>query len=267
MRLRNLILILLLAWPTWAGAFQDPQPAKGKSLTEQASEIEAAYQKKIESVSKKLQDTTDETERGKLADELTALQKNSANDVLKLVRDHAREPDSLALLKKIADNGTFPEAQREAAELMLAHHVTRAGVGEEAPVLAGVDPGLGLKFARAVYERNPNKADQAIALFTIGFTRKQQAAAVQSDEAKREPLVAEAKKAFETAKEKYPDVKIGDALLLPVIQGQLAGLKNIGQLLPGKLVPDISGEDLDGKAFKLSDYQGKVVLLDFWAHW
>jgi hypothetical protein len=31
--------------------------------------------------------------------------------------------------------------------------------------------------------------------------------------------------------------------------------------------PDIAAEDLDGVAFKLSDYRGKIVLLDFWGHW
>jgi hypothetical protein len=35
----------------------------------------------------------------------------------------------------------------------------------------------------------------------------------------------------------------------------------------GKPVPDIAGDDLDSKAFKLSDYKGKVVLIDFWAFW
>lgn len=35
----------------------------------------------------------------------------------------------------------------------------------------------------------------------------------------------------------------------------------------GQLVPEIEGEDIDGVAFKLSDYRGKVVVLDFWGHW
>jgi hypothetical protein len=35
----------------------------------------------------------------------------------------------------------------------------------------------------------------------------------------------------------------------------------------GNLAPEIKGEDTDRKAFKLSDYKGKVVLLDFWGYW
>jgi hypothetical protein len=35
----------------------------------------------------------------------------------------------------------------------------------------------------------------------------------------------------------------------------------------GKAAPDVEGEDIDGSKFKLSDYRGKVVVLDFWGHW
>jgi hypothetical protein len=35
----------------------------------------------------------------------------------------------------------------------------------------------------------------------------------------------------------------------------------------GKLAPEIMGEDLDGKPIRLSDYRGKVVMLDFWGNW
>jgi len=31
--------------------------------------------------------------------------------------------------------------------------------------------------------------------------------------------------------------------------------------------PEIEGTDANGKRFRLSDYKGKVVLLDFWASW
>ncbi len=35
----------------------------------------------------------------------------------------------------------------------------------------------------------------------------------------------------------------------------------------GGIAPEIEAGDLDGVKFKLSDYRGKVVLLDFWGYW
>jgi hypothetical protein len=35
----------------------------------------------------------------------------------------------------------------------------------------------------------------------------------------------------------------------------------------GKVAPDFEAVDVEGVAFKLSDYRGKVVLLDFWGFW
>jgi peroxiredoxin len=35
----------------------------------------------------------------------------------------------------------------------------------------------------------------------------------------------------------------------------------------GNLAMEIDAEDIDGQRFKLSDYRGKVVVLDFWGHW
>lgn len=60
---------------------------------------------------------------------------------------------------------------------------------------------------------------------------------------------------------------------LPAIMGQTLGadanarLFELRHLAIGSVVPEISGEDLKGDAFKLSDYRGRVVLLPFWAHW
>ena len=39
------------------------------------------------------------------------------------------------------------------------------------------------------------------------------------------------------------------------------------RLQVGMTVPDMTGPDTAGENFKLSDYRGKVVLLDFWGDW
>ena len=39
------------------------------------------------------------------------------------------------------------------------------------------------------------------------------------------------------------------------------------KLAIGKVAPEIIGKDVDGKEMKLSDYRGKIVVLDFWGDW
>ena len=49
--------------------------------------------------------------------------------------------------------------------------------------------------------------------------------------------------------------------------GSTGEIFELTRLRIGAIAPDIEGEDFDGVAFKLSDYRGKVVFLDFWGHW
>jgi len=56
----------------------------------------------------------------------------------------------------------------------------------------------------------------------------------------------------------------GDSGLAQQFQDALYLLENLSI---GKEAPEIEAEDLDGKRFKLSDYRGKVVVLDFWGNW
>ena len=65
---------------------------------------------------------------------------------------------------------------------------------------------------------------------------------------------------------KYPDVAyrqttygaMAKAFLNPHTKEMLA---------VGKLAPEITGTGIDGKPMKLSDFRGKVVVLDFWGDW
>ena len=52
--------------------------------------------------------------------------------------------------------------------------------------------------------------------------------------------------------------------LLKKVKSNLFAIKNLSV---GRAAPDIIGNDVDGVSFKLSDYRGKVVFLDFWGDW
>lgn len=52
--------------------------------------------------------------------------------------------------------------------------------------------------------------------------------------------------------------------LLAQVKGEINVVENLSI---GCTAPDIVGTDHEGKEFKLSDYRGQVVLLDFWGIW
>jgi thiol-disulfide isomerase/thioredoxin len=69
---------------------------------------------------------------------------------------------------------------------------------------------------------------------------------------------------YETAR-KVCTTFIDDSQAPNIKEHFAARLSRIDML--GKPAPDIVGTDVDGKKVSLSDYQGKVVLVDFWATW
>ncbi len=58
--------------------------------------------------------------------------------------------------------------------------------------------------------------------------------------------------------------EVSDKALASQITGAIKERETFGI---GCTAPDIAGVDLDGVAFKLSDYRGKVIFLDFWGDW
>jgi hypothetical protein len=77
-------------------------------------------------------------------------------------------------------------------------------------------------------------------------------------------LQQEVEELLERIIDKYSDVKSSRGTLGEIAK---ATLFEMHYLVIGKVAPEIEGEDIDGKRFKLSDYRGKVVVLDFWGNW
>lgn len=76
--------------------------------------------------------------------------------------------------------------------------------------------------------------------------------------------VSEIEAIYEDVRESFPDVEFEDSTMGETARLQLYAIRNLSL---GRTAPETTGIDVDGKSFKLSDYRGKVVLLDFWGHW
>jgi thiol-disulfide isomerase/thioredoxin len=63
-----------------------------------------------------------------------------------------------------------------------------------------------------------------------------------------------------------PKVKIPIRLIRPA-GGQTTPVERPALLAPGTVAPDFTANKWGGGDLKLSDYKGKVVILDFWATW
>ncbi len=77
-------------------------------------------------------------------------------------------------------------------------------------------------------------------------------------------IQAELEQLFQIMLDKYREVESPRGNLGEIAERELFEIRN---LAIGCTVPDIVAEDLDGTEFKLSDYRGKVVMIDFWGDW
>lgn len=216
---------------------------------------------------------------------------------LELAEKYPNDPIALdALTKAVWQVNTTPwpvelvgddPARGRAFEIILRDHIRSDQLG---PLCQRVSYGFCEEyeeFLRAVLAENPHRNVQATACLALAhflnsrlqrldlcqeqpqlakefadlygqdyFARLQQQA--------REQTIKEVENLFVQAADNYGDVVLpgGEA----VAARAKAELFEIRHLSIGKQAPEIEGEDQDGQRFKLSDYRGKVVLLDFWSY-
>ena len=153
----------------------------------------------------------------------------------------------------------------KAAELIAEHHAANPKVKDLLlPAMRLGD--VGDKLIKAVSEKATDKETKGTATFIRGYKLAQQVDD-EEDGAKLAAAVKEAIALLEQAAKEAPDVKIGNGTIGKFAAKEVDGLKAVLALAVGKPAPEVESATLDGKKVKLSDYKGKVVLLDIWATW
>jgi hypothetical protein len=116
---------------------------------------------------------------------------------------------------------------------------------------------------RDLLEKDSRREVQGLASLTLALVLKRRLDMTPAgDETAASRVRTECAKLLRRASDQFADVKLAT--------GGTVGAKaeveldDILHLAVGKVAPEIEGQDQDGNKFKLSDYRGKVVLLDFW---
>jgi hypothetical protein len=159
----------------------------------------------------------------------------------------------------------------EAVELLRDHHATNPKVGRACASIGSYGSWqhtATLSLLRAVREKNPDRDARGNATFGLARQTNGRAAYLQfRKEGDPKAELQEAERLYVEVTEKYadcPNQLRGKGTLGEQAEAELRELRT---LAIGKVAPEIAGEDIDGKPMKLSDYRGKVVVLDFWGHW
>ena len=162
----------------------------------------------------------------------------------------------------VQNAGRAKEPTDTALALLQQHHIESIELGGVCRSLTRSRSDAAKSFLRTAVKSSPHKKVQANACFSLAMVLKSSIAQAGPD---GPAIEKEAESCFQRVIKEFGDViHYREKTLGESAKGNLYEMRN---LAIGKEAPEIAAQDIAGVAFKLSDYRGKVVMLDFWGHW
>ncbi len=283
-RMVGVVLLLLPALPA-AGAEDKPKDTPA----DQYQALVKQYQDDMNAFMKDYRSAKTQEERQKAFEKYPQPDK-LAPKFLELAEKNPKDPAALDALLWVVTNARVQgkdSARSKALAGLSKDWVESPKIGPACLALAQSIDKQTETFLRAVLDKNPSRDAQGAACVALAEYVKNRASTV--DQLKNQPQFAkvyenmlgkdyyqelmkldpekankEAEDLYERAADKYGDVKLANGTVGSMVKPQLFEIRHLSV---GKKAPEIEGEDIDGKKFKLSDYKGKVVMLDFWGNW
>jgi hypothetical protein len=227
-------------------AKQDPQAAY-QELAKSFSQAMSAWQEDLQAKIKAAQAAGERVPRAASAPPT----KEFIDSAQELAQQYAGKDDAVPFLGFILKNASGERnAVKWAVKTLATDHVESKAIGDVVDYLPKVARMAGRAAMTLLSDVADNHADKAVRVKALLARARQYGAESESAKAVAD---LELVKTLTT-----------DADLLEEAKEALA---EVSKLAIGTVAPEIEGVDIDGVAFKLSDYRGKVVLLDFWGFW
>ena len=285
MKIRFAYLVLLgMVLPLFAqdttGKKAPTKPAE--PIKSSGSDVEKSEgQKKLDSLRnefKKLQDDViQEYKDAKSPEEAQKLIPKIQKNLLKLPREeYAKKAIALSKTMQPADQGSFDslvfamsmvsrgnnkEIMKEAVDMIVKDHSKNPKMISVLGFISSTPDGA------SVLEKIATKTDDrnlaGLAWYAITENLQKEAGDVGPKQA--EELNKRTEMIYEKLAKDYADVSMGRGTIGDTIKAALFELQNLSV---GKVAPEVLCLNIDGdKEDKLSNYKGKVVVLDIWATW
>jgi hypothetical protein len=255
------LLLLLPAARAQDAVKKTDKPDKKPTPAEEYRSLRKEFEDKQQAVLKAHQEAKTPEEKTKAFDKWPN-PKDYTGRVLNAVTKSPKEPFAIDALLWVAQMDQKSPAGGKAMEMLVRDHIQSEKLVDVCDVLSyNTEPSAG-KYLETIMEKSTNRNVKGRACYALAHHLKGRAG--EKHGKKDEEDRKRAEQLLEQVVAKYGELQYYSLTLAEAAKGDLFELRN---LIVGKIAPEIEGEDIDGKKLKLSDYRGKVVVLDFWGNW
>ena len=228
--------------------------------------VKSKFKEEVDGLVTRFQKAATPQEKKGIQTEAKELAVLTAGKVLKVAEENPKDDVTVEAIEftyfHLVPIGAAGEEIDKIVNIAVEHHLSNPKLKDV--VLAGGQLGsAGEKLLRAAAEKSTDKEIKAISLYTLGMLFSERTTETANEKTAME-LTAKAIDLLEKAAKEGGEVKLGDDTIGELAKDEITGLKTLSI---GNTAPELEGTTLDGKKVKLSDYKGKVVLLDVWATW
>ncbi len=265
---------------------EEAKPDKPPSASEQLAGILAEYSKGQQEFFKKYSEAKTDEERSKAVNERPSPESTGKRllEFADTTTDEGAAADSLLWVVSNVRSGELPD---KALGKLSEKYIASDKLGNVCTALVYSDSPQAEAFLRKALETNPHRSVQGPACYALAQFLKQQGqlleqlknrpelaaryAEIRGKEASdrlvsRDPkqLATEIETLLGRVVQTYGELKFGNKTLGQAAERELFEIQHLSV---GCAAPEIDGEDIEGKKLRLSDFRGKVVMLDFWGNW
>jgi hypothetical protein len=243
----------------------------------------AEYDARMTEFNRAYQAAKTRTEREKLVEEKYPKADEFATRLLKLARTQPASPEARDAATWVVLHGRSAD-DRDAAMDILMFFTRDPQLKQIVEPLSRCYNVKTQPLLEKLIAEAPDRNTKGVAQYILGVWLKERAELARNvgqisgqwatflgqatiDEVKKrspQEYQAGAEAALLEAQNKYGDVPYGRETIADHTRAHLFEMKN---LVIGKVAPEIEGPTVDGKHMKLSDFRGKVVVLDFFGDW